>query len=839
MLSFALHGHGSFATRMLPIPRIALGTLGLSLLSSSVSTAQQGAPPAAAAQQPAGISARTRGMDRRDGFVPIYLDEKAGKIYLEIPRDSMRLLFFTGEATGLGSNAIGLDRGGGGSDNVARFERTGDRVLVLFENLQYRSTQGSAAQQQGIAESFPPSTVGALPLVAEEGGKLLVDATDFFLRDWLEVGTRLQGSQEGTYALARDRSNVYRPYTRGFPDNTEVDVSQTFVATGRPGGTVNAVTADGRAFTLRVHFSLVRLPDDNYRPRAVDPRIGFFGSPFKDFSQAVQGRLEQRWISRFRLERTNPRDAASPIKNPIVYYVDRGIPEPARSATVEGARFWEQAFDRAGLRGGFQVRDLPDGADPMDVRYNMVLWINRNERGWSFGGSVGDPRTGENLKGIAHMDSHRYRTAYNIYAALSGAEPSPMDTHFVLGRVRQVTAHEIGHTIGMAHNYIASTYERGSVMDYPAPRIRLDSRGEVDVSQAYALGAGDYDVWAIRWAYGIYPPASELDSLRAVAAEGIRQGFLFLTDQDGRPEGGSDPRVSIWDDAGSGVEFLKHQTDVRRVAMKRFGLRNIRDGEPVALLHERFVPLYLFHRWALIAAAKAIGGVEYHNAVRGDGQAATRPVDAARQREALGMLVDAIGPAELAIPDTILTLLAPAPPSFGGGIELFQSRTRPIFDELGAARTLAQMVVDLVLNRDRAGRLVALATRGLNPLSLDETIDRLASATLQKTEPSDRKTAALIRVTQRALVDRLILLAADKEAAPDVRAIADYKLRTYQTLARQRTVLGSVVHRAHWTAMAADIGHWFTEHTVPASTAALRPPPGDPFGEDDEEFIRR
>jgi len=346
-------------------------------------------------------------------------------------------------------------------------------------------------------------------------------------------------------------------------------------------------------------------------------------------------------------------------------------------------------------------------------------------------------------------------------------------------------------------------------------------------------------VWAIHWAYGIFPPETEQDSLKAIAADGLRQGFLFLTDQDGRPEGGSDPRVSIWDDAGSGVEFLKHQTEVRRVAMKRFGLRNIREGEPIALLHDRFVPLYLFHRWALIAASKAIGGVEYNNALRGDGQAATRPVDAARQRQALGMLADAISPSELAIPDTILTLLAPAPPGYNGGVELFQSRTRPIFDELGAARTLAQMVVDLVLNRDRAGRLIALGTRGTNPLTLSETIDQLATATVQKPEPADRKTAALLRVTQRALIDRLILLAADKEAAPDVRAIADYKLRSYQTLARQRALTGSVEHRAHWTALGADVTYWFTEHQIPATTAALRPPPGDPFGDDEDDMIWR
>ena len=791
-------------------------------------TGQQG--PAVASS----ISARTAGMERRAGLIPIYLDDRQGRLFLEIPRDSMRVLAFFLQSTGLGSNPIGIDRGANGPDHVARFDRNGDRVLVVFENWNYR---GESQREPGlattVAESFPASTVAALPLLAVEGGRLLVDATDFIYRDWLDVSGTLAQSNEGTYTLARDRSSVDRSFTKAFPDNTEIDVALTFAAQGRAGGTVSSIVPDGRAFTLRQHISFVQLPDAGYRPRPLDPRVGFFGITFKDYSQPIQGSLEQRWISRHRLERVNANDPTSAFRKPITYYIDPGIPEPLRTATVEGARFWEEAFNQAGLPGGFRVEMLPPGADPMDARYNAVLWVNRNERGWSFGGSQGDPRTGQIIKGVAHMDSHRNRTDYNIYAALMGAAPAAADTAFILARIRQVTAHEIGHTIGMAHNYIASTYERGSVMDYPAPRVRLNPAGEIDLKAAYDRGPGDYDVWAVRWAYGIFPAATERDSLEAIAREGLKKGYLFLSDNDARPDFSSDPRTNLWDDAATEMDFLRHQADVRRVAMRRFGLANLRPGEPVALLLERFAPLYFFHRFAINSATKAIGGLEYSNAVVGDGQQATRPVSAARQRQALAALVAGLQPAELAIPDTVLTLLAPRAFSFGGSfVELFGTRTRPAFDELGAARTLAQMIVDGVLQRERAARVVQQSAYGDRPLTLAETIDALINGTWGGGAPASSKLAAIRRVTQRAVADRLITLAADSGAAPEVRAMAEYKIAELRSRARPQAGAGSVEQRAHFASLLSDFTRWIERRELPALSPALRPPPGDPFGED-------
>ena len=801
--------------------------------SPAATPAPAPAPSASAAAPSSSIAARTAGLERRDGFIPLYLDDRQGKILLELPHDSVRALYFLSQATGLGSNPVGIDRGAGGDVWVARFDRSGPRVLVVLENWKYRSSaRDNVAHVRTVAESFPPSTVAAMAIVAEEGGRLLVDATDFFVQDWNDVAGTLQRTGQGSYVLAKDRSGVYKANTKAVPKNAEVEVSLTFAAAGRPGPIVDSVAPDGRAFTVRQHASLVALPDDGFRPRPMDPRVGYFGVSFKDYAQPIQGSLEQRWAERHRLERVNAADPNSPIRNPIVYYIDRGIPEPVRSATKEGVSWWVDAFDRAGLKGAFRVEDLPEGVDPLDARYNVVQWVNRNERGWSVGAAEADPRTGEIVKGMARLDSHRARTDYNLYAGLVGADAAAADTAFVLARVRQVSAHEVGHTLGLAHNYIASTYERASVMDYPPPRVTLGANGDIDLSAAYGRAIGDYDVWALRWGYGIFPPAAERDSLDAIVREGLAKGYLFLSDADARPEYGSDPRVNLWDDAATATEFLKRQMDVRRVALSRFGLRNIRPGEPVATLQERLVPVYLMHRFAVNSAAKAVGGVEYANAVRGDAQQATRPVSAARQRAALAMLASALDARELAIPDTALTLLGPRPYGYEGSVELFSSRTRPTFDELGAARTLSQMIADLVLQRDRAARLVQQAAHDARALTLGETIDALVAATWRAGDATTPKLAALPRVAGRAVADRLLALAADSGASPEVRAQAEYQIAQLRDEARRRARSGDVATRAHWTAIAGDFTRWLERRELPRPTPALVAPPGDPFGEE-------
>ncbi len=835
-------------TNVLLRPRAARAGAVLALAALAACAAPAGSPAPApapasapAAQGATGFAARTAGMQRQDGYFPFWWDARGGKLLLEVPRVGEDFLYLNSLATGVGSNALGLDRGSIGNAVVVRFERHGPRLLLVQQNTGFRATAAaSAAETRAVEESFPTSVRAAFPVLAEEGGRFLVDATDFFLQDAYGVAAQIRRGNQGDFRLDRDRSTVYLPRTKAFPKNTEVETLLTW-ASDNPGPEIQRHTPDGRSLSLRQHHSFVELPPPGYRPRAFDPRVGVNPLTFYDFSQPFDRSFQQRWISRWRLEKKDPRAAMSEPVKPIVYYLDPGIPEPYRTAFRQGASWWNRVFEAAGFIDAFQVADLPEGVDPMDARYNVVQWVHRTDPGFSIGPSFRDPRTGEIIKAAVKMDTYRSLTDYNIFAGtlpateteadwMAGLDPAADAEEFTMSRRRQHVAHEIGHTLGLAHNFITSTYGRASVMDYPGPLIRLRN-GRIDLSEAYRAGPGAYDTLAIRYAYEQFAtPEEEARGLAAIVGDGMRRGIRFMSDREADELGGMSAEVTRWANGSDRVAELERTMEVRRHLLDRFGVVAIRPGAPMHQLNERLAPVYLHHRYALEAAWKAVGGLDFTFALAGDGQVPARVADPAMQRRALELLVRAIQPEELAIPERVAALIPPPPFGYGSGPWGFASPAGGAFDPLAAAQVLSTAVVEGVLHRERAARLVSFHARDARAPSLDEVIGRLVDGTWGQPTPASPRDAALRRVAQRAVVDRLIALASDRQATPQARAAAEYRLARLAERLQGRSG-GGAEQRAHEELAMRDVRRFLERRAAPTEpTQPLPIPPGTPIG---------
>jgi Met-zincin/Domain of unknown function (DUF5117) len=777
-------------------------------------------------------------MKRVDGLFPLLWDGKGGRLYLEISKFGQDFLLISSLPYGLGSNDIGLDRGKLSRSILVRFRRVGPKVLLVQPNLEFRSSSENPAERMTVTQSFAESVIGGFKVEAEENNRVLIDITDFCLADRFGAARDIAEAKQGDYKVDDKRSAIIFDDTKNFPLNTEVESILTFATDKLPEKSlVSTVAPDAYSVTLREHFSLIQLPDAGFKPRAFDPRAGYFDLSYRDYSAPLGAPLETRLIARHRLQKKDPNAAVSEAVKPIVYYVDRGAPEPIRSALIEGASWWGQAFEAAGFKNAFRVELLPEGADIMDVRYNTIQWVHRSTRGWSYGTGVIDPRNGEIIKGQVTLGSLRGRQDYMIAEALlspykNGSTPSPQLQEMVLARIRQLAAHEVGHTLGLAHNFAASSIAPGtSVMDYPHPWITLDSSGRPDLSHAYASAIGTWDKVAIQYGYTEFAADSdERAALNSILSKAQAEGLYFITDADSRPPGSAHPYSHLWDNGPDPAAELDRILAVRNAALMQFGDNAIKNGIPFAELEDKLVPLYLLHRYQTEAAAKELGGLNYRYALRGDGQMVTEIVDPANQEKALTTLLRTISPDSLALPESLLRILPPRPPGYDRTGESFDAHTGVTFDPASAAEAATEITLSLLFDPQRASRLVEYNQRDPHNPSLEHVIEAAVEATFRASRAPGLQ-SAMQTVTEAAVTEHLLALAGSKEASSEACAIA-----RAEAAALKEYLSAGVTNSRDQAVRAAAIARIDLFLKDPNKFApAPRPPvpPGQPIGEEE------
>ena len=787
-----------------------------------------------AEKKPATITEKTKGTKAFSGYFNFYWNAKSGKVLLEIDRFEEEFLYVNSLSAGVGSNDIGLDRNQLGGEHVAKFMRSGPKVLLIKPNYDYRAISNNPAEAQSVQEAFAQSVLWGFKIEAEEGNKVLIDFTPFLLRDAHGVAKRLRDRKQGNFKLDANRSVIYLERTKNFPKNSEFDALITFVGEAK-GGNIRSVSPSSGAVSVRMHHSLVELPDGQYKPRVFDPRTGYYAHSYRDYATPIDQPLVKRFITRHRLEKKDPTAAISEAVEPIIYYLDRGAPEPIKSALIEGASWWNQAFEAAGYKDAFQVKVLPEDADPLDVRYNVINWVHRSTRGWSYGSSVTDPRTGEIIKGHVLLGSLRVRQDFMIAQGLieaysNGKNADPRMLEMALARLRQLSAHEVGHTIGLSHNFAASADGRESVMDYPHPLIISLTDGTTDFSNSYDVGIGEWDKRTIIYGYQDFPAGTdEAKALQEILTENNKMGLHYISDQDARPVSGAHPTAHLWDNGKSAVEELNRLSVLRATALANFSEKNIPEGTPMATLEDVLVPLYLAHRYQVEAVSKIIGGVNYSYAVRGDEQPTNDMIPADQQKEALDALLKTLAPSFLAIPEHIIQLIPPQPIGYSRGRELFKVHTGLTFDPIGAAESSADNTLKFILNPQRLARVVEQHSRNKSQVSLGKLLEKVHEACV--VNPSDSPfQQEIARMVEKRYIFHLIQLAGNNKIMGQVSAGAMLQLVNLQDQLSNSQAGISDEQKAHELYLGRQINQFMDRPDTFKVPAAPAMPDGSPIG---------
>ena len=776
------------------------------------------------------------------GYFSFYNDNETGKIYLEIDKFEQQFLFQSSLPYGIGSNDIGLDRGQLGDTRLVQFERVGNKVFLRQLNSYYRANTNNTLEKQAVEQAFASSIIWGFNVAAsdEKNHKVLVDYTPFLLSDIHHLAQQLKQAKQGNFTVDNSRSAVYNKRSKGFPDNTELEAIVTYTGSGA-GKYLKSVTPDASAVSVHLHHSLIKLPDNHYKPRKFHPFSGFWSMEYADYASAIDEPLIKRVIPRHRLKKKNPNASVSEAVKPIVYYLDAGVPEPVRSALLDGARWWNQAFTAIGYKNAFQVKMLPADADPMDVRYNVIQWVHRATRGWSYGASVIDPRTGEILKGHVTLGSLRVRQDYLIALGLTSPfKGNKVDTSsqkaMALARIRQLAAHEVGHTLGLAHNFSASANDRASVMDYPHPLITIKTVGKtkkLDLSNAYAKNIGDWDKYTIAYGYGDYDKKQEPQQLAELVANAQAQGFLYMSDPDARPKSSANVQGHLWDNGENAATELERVLKVREIALANFGLNSIAAGTPFSELEQVLAPIYNFHRYQVEAAAKLVAGVNYSYSVKqvDSKNADLSTASAILQRQALTALFKTLDSKTLMLPKNILALIPPKAYGYSRNRESLPSKTGLTFDGVTLAEASAQHSVSLLLNKARLARLAQQSSLNSSIISVAQLLEQLIQNTIYKPAKSGLADLIQQRVNQ-VVVQQLLSLYLDKSVVTEVRSEVFIALTVLKDKLQQKIKTRSNSKRfyAHYRLLIEQINDGLQQGKTIVPKTESKMPPGSPIG---------
>ena len=789
------------------------------------------------------------GKIEHSGYFSFYHDDTDGKFYLEITDFEREFLFQSSLPRGIGSNDIGLDRGQLGETRLVQFERVGNKVFLRQLNSYYRADSNNELEKQAVKEAFASSIIWGFNIakVSKNNKRVLIDYTPFLLSDIHGLAATLKRTKQGSYNIDSSRSAIYSKRSKAFPDNTELEATVTFK--GKDAGHyLSSVTLDVSAVTVNLHHSLIKLPDNNYQTRAFHPFSGFWSIKYADYASAIDESLIKRNIPRHRLAKKKGKQSSTAqlteAVEPIVYYLDAGVPEPVRSALIDGAMWWNQAFENIGYKNAFQVKILPADVDPMDVRYNVIQWVHRATRGWSYGSSVIDPRTGEILKGHVTLGSLRVRQDYLIALGLTSPFKSAnTDTssmkEMALARIRQLAAHEVGHTLGIAHNFAASVNDRASVMDYPHPLVEL-KKGKIDLSNAYSENIGEWDKFVIAYGYGDYLLDSETEELQNLVVQAQSKGLQYVSDPDARSKSSGHSTGHLWDNGANAAVELNRVLKVRAKALENFGVNSIPFGTPMSELEQVLVPIYNFHRFQVEAAVKLIAGVEYTYSMRlaesklsdqqVSGQQFIKAVDSNIQRQALTALMSTLSTKTLTLSNDIIKLIPPKAYGYARDRESFTAKTGLTFDPVSAAEASAKHTIFLLLNAQRLARLQQQSVMVEGVPDVEDVITTLLNNTIKK--PAEKGLNLLVqqRVNQQ-VVEALLALWHQNQLVTEVRAEVYVALdhlhnwfddnsntRKYKTLSAQFSLLKN------------QIGYSLKQGKLIMPASKIKLPPGSPIG---------